>query len=148
MLVHRRLASEIAGLRVSRVFRSLSSMIHLDFDPVSASDAPRSQEGSAGRYFLMVELANWSIDLNGRAVATSDSAVSLMDGVLPKLLGKRLQRAAFGEALSVFWFSGGLLLALTCNRAHRESKLDKWAVFRGNTVVLTLSNKGRFTISS
>jgi hypothetical protein len=123
-------------------------MIHLGFDPVSVSDAPRGQAGGLGQYFLMVELANWSIDLNGRAIATSASANRLTDAVLRKLIGKRLQRAAIGEAQSTLWFSGGLSLALSCNPAHRESKLDNWTVFRGRAVALALSSKGRFTSSS
>jgi hypothetical protein len=146
MLVLRRIESEIAGLRVCRAYRSLGSMIHLKFEEPSVSNVKRVQIGN--RYALMVELANWTIDLNRRAIATSASANRLTDAVLRKLIGKRLRRAVFAQHRTILQFNSGLALTLTYDWASRGSKLDAWTVFRKDAAALALSAKGRFTISS
>ena len=139
-----RLASGICGLRVTRVYRSHGSMIHFHFGTLQEWYRRDGKTRYRGAYGLMVELADWAIDVNGRTLATSASWNNRIDSVLSRLLGKRVVRVELGERHSELRFEHGLVLALWPGVGwvgiHR---LDNWTVFRRDAAALTLTRKGR-----
>lgn len=128
-------------------------------DPVLTVDEPRKSKSKMrsvrelfarrlvtvrGRWWLWLQVAHWTIDINGTRLADGSSSFRRISMALAKLKGQILTRATIDAQTGATRFDFDLGGVLTIRRYRRYPDDELWMLYKPNGYVLTIRGDGKY----
>ena len=140
--------SNFVGSKVSLVQRSIGCMFFIEFGKLNSIGKKRNgKEMLRGEFGLLVEGANWKLNVAGATVVKSTSLLELIDSGLKTILGAMLVEMDLSKRRLLVRFDKNRSIEISNSSREFDlagSSLDSWCIFKNAEVLLIADGKGKF----